>query len=67
MTHFTHLIHLHTELQEFGLNPAQWSLRCIRDRTCLIQNKSDETFCLYGELEMKKSRLSWRCLKLESL
>ncbi len=57
---------LRSELRHFGLNPADWSIIKLQSLSYLIKNKVDESFSLYGQLEYKKSKPTWKSLELAS-
>ncbi|WP_374029807.1 hypothetical protein [Bdellovibrio bacteriovorus] len=61
------LLTLQSQLQNFGLNPREWTLQRIRSLTCLIQNNEDKNFALYGKLEFRNQKWRWKSLELISL
>ncbi len=61
------LLKLQTDLSKFGLNPTEWTLEKVQNVTYLIRNKLDESFALYGKLELKKNAPTWKSIDLVAL
>lgn len=61
------LLKLQSELKLFGLNPAEWSLQRVQALSYVIQNRLDKNFALYGRLEYRNKKPSWKSLELVSL
>lgn len=59
---------LQSDLKNYGLNPAEWTLQRIQSSlSYLIKNRADETFAMYGELEFRKRKPQWKSLEVISL
>ena len=61
------LLNLQNQLQNFGLNPSEWTLEKVQALHFMIVNKSDETFALRGHLEYKDKNAFWKSLEVVSL
>jgi len=61
------MIELHADLKNFGLNPAEWSLKQMRSLQIKIEHRLDSSFAFLGVATKKNKRLKWENLKLISL
>ncbi|MGZ3769762.1 MAG: hypothetical protein ACXVCP_07995 [Bdellovibrio sp.] len=58
---------LQSDLQNYGLNPLEWSLK--KSKSALgyfIKKRTDESFTIYGELEYRKQQPRWKSLQIIS-
>lgn len=59
---------LQADLKKFGLNPAEWSMQKVKSSLgYLIKNRTDESFAMYGELEYRKRKPSWKSIIIISI
>jgi hypothetical protein len=58
---------LHSELSKFGLNPSEWTLEYVESLRYLIRHNLDESFALYGRLEFKNQKPTWKSIDLMTL
>ena len=58
---------LQTDLCKFGLNPADWNIEYIEALRYLIRSKTDRSLSLYGRLQYKNKKPTWKSIDLITL
>ena len=58
---------LQTDLCKFGLNPADWNIEYIEALRYLIRSKKDRSLSLYGRLQYKNKKPTWKSIDLITL
>lgn len=58
---------LQTDLINYGLNPAEWTIQKIRNTYFRVQHNGDKSFSFLGQLEYHNRRPRWKKLILISL
>jgi hypothetical protein len=58
---------LQQDLTNFGLNPAEWSLKSLNKSYFRILHKTDSGFSFLGHLDRKEAKPRWKKLELFSI
>lgn len=62
----THVLFLQNNLKKFGLNPADWKIRQLREKKYKIANIHDGQFYFLGEAKSSGGIPSWNHIILAS-
>lgn len=60
-------VELNTQLSDFGLHPADWSLIKGRAEKIRIQHKIEKSFYFVGSVEKVNGKRVWKTITLASL
>lgn len=58
---------LQSQLLNFGLNPAEWTLNRLHSVGYLIEHRYDTNFKFIGKYEFKARRPRWKTVELFSI
>lgn len=58
---------LQKELQNFGLDPREWTLIKERSHTYKIANTKDSGFTFKGQTKLSQKKLTWDFIHLSSI
>lgn len=58
---------LRDELKNYGLNPAEWTLRKLRKQKFKVTNVSDKKFYFIGDTQASGPLQKWETLQLISI